>query len=75
LGKQLDIVYPAVAVKQHPCCGSAHPAIDAAAVLHGKLQPSLDDIESVETEIYEFSLAHINRSNQQGELDAKFSVQ
>ena len=44
-------------------------------MLHGKLQPSLDDIESVETEIYEFSLAHINRSNQQGELDAKFSVQ
>ena len=71
----LDIVYPALCVKQHPCCGSTHPAIDAAAMLHDKLKPALEDIESVETEIHEFRLTHIDRPDPRGELDAKFSVQ
>src|SRR5690606_16135296 len=26
----LEVLQPGIAIKQHPCCGSAHSAIDAA---------------------------------------------
>ena len=46
----LELLDPGIAIKQHPCCGSAHSAIDAALALvdeHGLFAP--DDIHSVET--------------------------
>lgn len=72
----LEVLSPGIAVKQHPCCGSAHSAIDAALRIvarEGLLSP--DAIESIETRTHERRLAHTNRPEPRSGLDAKFSVQ
>src|SRR6266700_7233876 len=35
-GEPYDIVRPGLGVKQHPCCGSTHPAIDAMLLLRAE---------------------------------------
>ncbi|ETA50600.2 2-methylcitrate dehydratase [Rhodobacteraceae bacterium PD-2] len=72
----LELLDPGIAIKQHPCCGSAHSAIDAALALvdeHGLFAP--EEIRSVETRTHERRLAHTNRPEPKSGLDAKFSVQ
>jgi 2-methylcitrate dehydratase PrpD len=74
-GKPWDIVQPGVAIKQYPCCGSTHPAVDAMLSLvreHG-LTPAM--VELVDSWTHPRRLAHTNRPDPQSELDAKFSVQ
>ncbi len=74
-GSPWDIVQPGVAIKQYPCCGSTHPAVDAMLSLvreHG-LTPSM--VERVDSWTHPRRLAHTNRPDPQSELDAKFSVQ
>lgn len=74
-GEPWDIVRPGVAIKQYPCCGSTHPAVDAMLMLvreHG-LTPAM--VERVDSWTHPRRLAHTNRPDPQGELDAKFSVQ
>jgi len=70
-----DIVKPGIAIKQYPCCGSTHPAIDCAISL--ALEHSIDSklIKHVDVWIHERRLQHTNRPNPNSELDAKFSVQ
>lgn len=74
-GAPFDIVKPGIAIKQYPCCGSTHPAIDCAIELFQNNQLNPDDIESINIWIHERRLQHTNRPNPDGELDAKFSVQ
>lgn len=72
----LELLDPGIAIKQHPCCGSAHSAIDAALALiseHGTFAP--ERIASIATQTHERRLAHTNRPNPKSGLDAKFSVQ
>ena len=72
----LEVLQPGIAIKQHPCCGSAHSAIDAALQIvarEGLL--TADAIESIETSTHERRLAHTNRPEPRSGLDAKFSVQ
>ena len=74
-GQPWDIVQPGVAIKQYPCCGSTHPAVDAMLMLvreHG-LTPAM--VERVDSWTHPRRLAHTNRPDPQSELDAKFSVQ
>lgn len=74
-GDPWDIVQPGVAIKQYPCCGSTHPAVDAMLMLvreHG-LTPAM--VEHVDSWTHPRRLAHTNRPDPQSELDAKFSVQ
>ena len=74
-GAPWDIVQPGVAIKQYPCCGSTHPAVDAMLSLvrdHG-LTPAM--VERVDSWTHPRRLAHTNRPDPQSELDAKFSVQ
>src|SRR6202030_2001731 len=74
-GQPWDIVQPGVAIKQYPCCGSTHPAVDAMLTLvreHG-LTPAM--VERVDSWTHPWRLAHTNRPDPQSELDAKFSVQ
>jgi len=74
-GRPWDIVQPGVAIKQYPCCGSTHPAVDAMLALvreHG-LTPAM--VERVDSWTHPRRLAHTNRPDPQSELDAKFSVQ
>ena len=70
-----DIVKPGIAIKQYPCCGSTHPAIDCAVELFQTYSLRAEEIESVDLWIHERRLQHTNRPEPRGELDAKFSVQ
>ena len=71
----LDIIQPGIAIKQYPCCGSTHPAVDAmlALVTENSLQPH--DVERVVSWTHPRRLAHTNRPHPRSALDAKFSVQ
>lgn len=74
-GNPWDIVEPGIAIKQYPCCGSTHPAIDAMLVLVREHDLKPADVEKIESWTHTRRLEHTNRPNPQSELDAKFSVQ
>ena len=71
----LDIVRPGIAIKQYPCCGSTHPAIDAMLDVVRTHHPKPDEIEKIEGWIHARRLKHTNRADPQSALDAKFSLQ
>jgi 2-methylcitrate dehydratase PrpD len=71
----LDIVNPGIAIKQYPCCGSTHPALDAILKLAREEKPAADDIERVDVWTHARRLEHTNRPAPKSDLDAKFSVQ
>ncbi len=75
-GDGLEVLEPGIFVKQHPCCGSTHSAIDAALSIRAQHGP-LDAISAskIETWTHERRLAHTNRPVPRTGLDAKFSVQ
>ena len=74
-GKPLDIVKPGIAIKQYPCCGSTHSALDAMLKLAREHKPAADDIERVDVWTHTRRLEHTNRPDPKSDLDAKFSVQ
>jgi len=74
-GQPLDIVKPGIAVKQYPCCGSTHSALDAMLGLVREHKPSAADIERVDVWTHSRRLEHTNRPDPRSDLDAKFSVQ
>lgn len=71
----LDIVKPGIAIKQYPCCGSTHSALDAMLKLARDHKPAADDIERVDVWTHPRRLEHTNRPEPKSGLDAKFSVQ
>jgi 2-methylcitrate dehydratase PrpD len=74
-GKPWDIVRPGVAIKQYPCCGSTHPAVDAMLSLVRAHEVTPAMVERVDSWTHPRRLAHTNRPDPRSELDAKFSVQ
>ena len=70
-----DIVEPGIAIKQYPCCGSTHPAVDCAIELFQEHRFAPQDIERIQIWIHARRLTHTNRPHPQSELDAKFSFQ
>jgi 2-methylcitrate dehydratase PrpD len=74
-GSPWDIVDPGLAIKQYPCCGSTHPAVDAMLMLvrENKLTPAM--VARIESQTHPRRFAHTNRPDPRGALDAKFSVQ
>jgi 2-methylcitrate dehydratase PrpD len=74
-GRPYDIVRPGLAVKQHPCCGSTHPAIDAMLLLRGEHDIAPEKVARVDSWTHPRRLAHTDRPDPQSGLDAKFSVQ
>jgi 2-methylcitrate dehydratase PrpD len=74
-GKPLDIVKPGIAVKQYPCCGSTHSALDVALALAREHKPAADEIERIDVWTHTRRLEHTNRPDPKSPLDAKFSVQ
>jgi 2-methylcitrate dehydratase PrpD len=75
-GDRFEILYPGIAIKQHPCCGSAHSAIDAALSIQKTLgKVDCDAIAAIEIWTHERRLAHTDRPTPSSGLDAKFSVQ
>jgi 2-methylcitrate dehydratase PrpD len=71
----LDIVAPGVAIKQYPCCGSTHPAIDAMIQIVRAHRIRPEQVCHIDAWIHSRRLAHTNRPDPQSGLDAKFSVQ
>ena len=74
-GQPYDIVQPGLAVKQHPCCGSTHPAIDAMLLLRHEHNIAPERVARVDSWTHPRRLAHTDRPDPQSGLDAKFSVQ
>ena len=71
----LDILEPGIAIKQYPCCGSTHPAVDCAIDIAQTHRIAADEIASVEVWIHARRLQHTNRPHPLSGLDAKFSLQ
>jgi 2-methylcitrate dehydratase PrpD len=74
-GAPFDIVEPGIAVKQYPCCGSTHPALDVMLDLVRRHDLAPDRVARVESWTHARRLEHTNRPDPQSALDAKFSVQ
>jgi len=70
-----DIVTPGIAIKQYPCCGSTHPAIDAMLDIVERRRIDPQDVERIDAWIHRRRLQHTNRPHPGSELDAKFSLQ
>ena len=74
-GQPFDIVKPGIAIKQYPCCGSTHPAIDAMLDLVRQHDLKADAVERIQSWTHTRRLEHTNRADPQSTKDAKFSVQ
>ena len=66
---------PGIAIKQYPCCGSTHPAVDVAIDIHNSPDFDINNILHIRAWIHERRLTHTNRPFPKSELDAKFSLQ
>jgi 2-methylcitrate dehydratase PrpD len=71
----LDIVEPGVAFKQHPCCASTHPAIDALLTLRSRHGIRAEDVMAVRSFTHPRRLRHTDRPDPKSALDGTFSVQ
>ena len=73
----LQILRPGAGYKQYPCCAATHSALDAMLAIvrgeGGRIDP--ERIRRIETWTPARRLAHTDRPDPQGNLDAKFSVQ
>jgi 2-methylcitrate dehydratase PrpD len=74
-GSPWDIVQPGVGIKQYPCCGSTHSAVDAMLLLVRQHDLAPAQVKRVDSWTHPRRLAHTNRPDPSSELDAKFSVQ
>jgi 2-methylcitrate dehydratase PrpD len=70
-----DIVSPGIGIKQYPCCGSTHPAIDAMLEITARRRIEPRDVERVDAWVHARRLRHTNRPRPATALDAKFSLQ
>jgi 2-methylcitrate dehydratase PrpD len=71
----LDIVMPGVAIKQYPCCGSTHSAIDAMIEIVRAHPIEPEHVSQVDCWIHARRLRHTNQPDPQSALEAKFSLQ
>lgn len=73
----LQILQPGAGYKQYPCCAATHAALDATLAIvrgvGGRIDP--ESVVTIETWTPARRLAHTDRPDPQGNLDAKFSVQ
>jgi 2-methylcitrate dehydratase PrpD len=74
-GDPFDIVKPGIAVKQYPCCGSTHPALDVMLDLVRRHDLKPAQVARVDSWTHARRLEHTNRPDPQTGLEAKFSVQ
>jgi len=74
-GAPFKIMSPGLAIKQHPCCGGTHTAVDAMLALREKHNLTPDTVAKIESWTHQCRMAHTNRPNPRTELEGKFSVQ
>lgn len=71
----LDIVNPGIAIKQYPCCGSMHSALDAMLALVRSREVLPAEVTKIRVWLHPRRLEHTKRPRPNSDLDAKFSVQ
>jgi 2-methylcitrate dehydratase PrpD len=74
-GAPFDVVEPGIAIKQFPCCGSTHPALDVMLDLVRRHDLRADKVARIECWTHARRLEHTNRPDPQSGLEAKFSLQ
>ena len=74
-GAPFDIVTPGIAIKQYPCCGSTHPALDVMLDLVRTHDLKPDQVARIDCWTHARRLEHTNRPDPDSGLAAKFSVQ
>jgi 2-methylcitrate dehydratase PrpD len=74
-GAPFDVVEPGIAVKQYPCCGSTHPALDVMLDLVRRHDLREEAVADIECWTHARRLEHTNRPDPQSGLEAKFSLQ
>ncbi len=74
-GAPFDIVTPGIAIKQYPCCGSTHPALDVMLDLVRRHDLAPDRVARIDCWTHARRLEHTNRPSPDSDLAAKFSVQ
>ncbi len=74
-GSPYDIVETATGIKQHPCCGQFHTAIDTLRSMMESDFIRSEDVREVDLRIRTTRLAHTNRPDPRTGTDAKFSIQ
>lgn len=72
--RRWDLDDPGLVIKQYPCCGSTHSAIDAA--LEARVEVfSVDDIKEIRVRLHPRRLRHTDNPEPASGLEAKFSLQ
>lgn len=74
-GGPLEVEAKSIALKQFPCCGSTHPAINMALRLRREEQIDIADVTRIEVMPHGRRLRHTNTPHPESSLEAKFSVQ
>jgi 2-methylcitrate dehydratase PrpD len=74
-GAPLEIEHQSIALKQFPCCGSAHPAIMMMLKLAREEAIAAGDVRRIEIMPHGRRLRHTNTPHPKTSLQAKFSVQ
>jgi 2-methylcitrate dehydratase PrpD len=74
-GEPWEIEAKSIGLKQFPCCGSTHPAINMALRLRREERVAAADITRIEVLPHARRLRHTNAPHPQTSLEAKFSVQ
>ena len=72
-GSPWSLALPGLIIKQYPCCGSTHSAIDAALDVRERLLGG--EITQVRIGLHPKRRTHVDRPDPGSGLDAKFSVQ
>ena len=71
----LDIVDPGLGLKQFPCCGSTHAAINCMLELAGDQGLNPEDAARIEVLVHPRCLPHTDNPDPKSGLEAKFSMQ
>jgi 2-methylcitrate dehydratase PrpD len=74
-GEPWEIEAKSIGLKQFPCCGSTHPAVNMALRLRREERVAAADIARIEILPHGRRLRHTNTPHPQTSLEAKFSVQ
>jgi 2-methylcitrate dehydratase PrpD len=74
-GAPFDVVAPGIAIKQYPCCGSTHPALDVMLDLVRRHDLRAETVARIDCWTHARRLEHTNRPDPRSGLEAKFSVQ
>ena len=75
IGAPLAIEAFGLKVKIHPCCASAHCAVDGVLALMRKHALGAEDVERVETVVSRISFDNLMFPEPRSELEARFSMQ